>query len=563
MPELVASNSTGSYAGNAHWADQLRTLEELVARFGLEALRPTLSACRDLAQRGAPIDVAVLGQFKSGKSSLLNAVLGAELLPVGVLPLTAVVTRVSGGHALIARVARLDGAAMEVPISALPEYATEMGNPGNVRGVAMVDIHTPALADLPGLRLVDTPGLGSVHAHNTQSTLDWLPRVALAIVAVSVERPLSAEDRRLIQSLRPLASRVVVVLTKTDLVSEVELEQVRSFVAAEIREALGLLPGAEPLIVPFSVRRDRDAHVAALRERVLAPISRNAEVERDAALGHKLTHLARATREYLQVALIAAERVGKDRDALRAAVVDETVRESIIAEELVLAAGSVSATARPSFEKALAEHAEPISRRIVASLGEMSTWRGHLAKQVAQYRSFTSARMTDELTALEPRATATSAALISEAEMRLRRIAIAFRDRLGRNVSRSLGVSLSPVAWEMPSMRIAAPSIAMSSTFMTHWDLLWWMLPMPLIGGIFRWHCRRKVPWDVWVNLQRYAGGWAETTARAIEATKEQALAWTRAERQTLQAVLSASDEDVAVIRQAIARLERGEIAPK
>jgi GTP-binding protein EngB required for normal cell division len=571
-------------------ARAMAVLGEVVRRHGLAALAPTLAACEGLARTDAPpppLDVAVLGQFKSGKSSLLNALLGgatgagsavlgdggADLLPVGVLPVTAVVTRLCGGEALRATVTRLDGSVVEVPVSAVAEYVSEAGNPDNIKGVAAVDIHTPALAGeggLPGLRLVDTPGLGSVHAHNTRSTMDWLPSVALAIVAISVERPLSEEDRRLIETLRPLASRVVIALTKADLVTDAELEQVRGFVAAEIRETLGLPAGAEPVIVPFSVRKGREKHIAALREGVLAPIAQNAGAERAAALKHKLTHLTRAAREYLHVALKAAEKVGMERDALLAAVLDESVKESVIAKELSLAAQSVIDAARPAFEKVLTPHCGAVEARVVASLGEMKTWRGHLGKQAERYREFLRERMIAEMTPLETEAAPVAAKLLEDAQLRFRRIAEAFRDRLSRSVSAALGVTLSPVAWEPPRVRVIAPPVAIGQTFMTHWDLFWWLLPMPVIGGLFRWHCRKKVPWEVWINMHRLiggAGGWVGATADAIEAVQKQAAAWVHAEIATLKAMLSkcggAGDEaaDVGAVRAAIAELDAVEAA--
>jgi GTP-binding protein EngB required for normal cell division len=541
----------------------LAMLAKAVRRHGLAALVPTLAACEDLAGAESPLDVAVLGQFKSGKSSLLNALLGgatgaggADLLPVGVLPVTAVVTRLCGGEVVRATVTRLDGSVVEVPVSAVAEYVSEAGNPNNIKGVAAVDIVAPALVNLPGLRLVDTPGLGSVHTHNTRSTMDWLPSVALAIVAISVERPLSEEDRRLIQTLRPLASRVVVVLTKADLITDAELEQVRGFVAAEIRETLGLPVGAEPVIVPFSVRKDHEKCVAALREGVLAPIAQNAGAERAAALKHKLTHLTRAAREYLQVALKAAEKVGQERETLLAAVLDESVKESVIAKELAVAAESVIGTARPAFEKALTKHSGAVEARVVASLGEMKTWRGHLGKQAERFQEFLRERMIAEMTPLEADAAPIAAKLLQDAELRFRRIAEAFRDRLSRNVSAALGVTLSPVAWEPPRVRVVAPPVAIGQTFMTHWDLFWWLLPMPVIGGLFRWHCRGKVPWEVWINMNRLAGGWFEAAADAIEAVQKQAAAWVHAEIGTLTTMLSKSSDEAAAIRASIAEID-------
>ena len=85
-------------------AEALSLLASTVSRIGLDALKTTLAVCEALAGGGALLDVAVLGQFKSGKSSLLNALIGADLLPVGVLPVTAVITRVAAGPAVTARV---------------------------------------------------------------------------------------------------------------------------------------------------------------------------------------------------------------------------------------------------------------------------------------------------------------------------------------------------------------------------------------------------------------------------------------------------------------------------
>ncbi len=77
----------------------------MIRRFGLTSLLPSLQACESLSGGESPLDVAVLGQFKSGKSSLLNAVLGEAVFPVGALPVTAVVTRVAGGSERTVRVA--------------------------------------------------------------------------------------------------------------------------------------------------------------------------------------------------------------------------------------------------------------------------------------------------------------------------------------------------------------------------------------------------------------------------------------------------------------------------
>src|SRR5262245_3728675 len=161
---------------------RLAVLADLVGQYGLAVLDPLRQACEELSADEPPLDVAVLGQFKSGKSSLLNTVLGEAVFPVGALPVTAVITCASAGQEQLVRVTHQDGSVEEVMVARIAEFVTEAGNSGNRRQVAVVDVFTPALGDWPGVRLVDTPGLGSVYAHNTAATQAWMPYVAVALV---------------------------------------------------------------------------------------------------------------------------------------------------------------------------------------------------------------------------------------------------------------------------------------------------------------------------------------------------------------------------------------------
>lgn len=88
--------------------------------------------------------LAVLGQFKRGKSTLLNALLGESFLPTGVVPLTAIPTLIEYGPECTVRVLFQDGRTECVSVDALDAYVTETGNPENARGVATVEVEHPA-----------------------------------------------------------------------------------------------------------------------------------------------------------------------------------------------------------------------------------------------------------------------------------------------------------------------------------------------------------------------------------------------------------------------------------
>jgi hypothetical protein len=93
--------------------------------------------------------LAVVGQFKRGKSSLMNAIIGRELLPAGVLPVTSAITILKYGPVEKLTIQR-DGAIFpeHPPADSLATYVTEQGNPGNRRKVKDVILEEP----LPFLR---------------------------------------------------------------------------------------------------------------------------------------------------------------------------------------------------------------------------------------------------------------------------------------------------------------------------------------------------------------------------------------------------------------------------
>jgi GTP-binding protein EngB required for normal cell division len=532
--------------------DQLTEAADIVRRFSLTALQRTVRACEELSAEGF-IDLAVLGQFKSGKSSLLNAILGEAVFPVGAVPVTAVITRAANASQKAVRVTYLDGTVEEIAPDRIAEFVSEAKNPGNIRRAAVVDVFTRALGDYVGVRLVDTPGLGSVFTHNTEATRAWMPNMAAVLVAVSVERPLSDEDRRLVAEARPSAPRVVVVLTKVDLLTDHELHEVMEFVQRALHEAFGEAVS----VLPFSVRVEAERWLGQLRETVLKPIARNVPEERRAALALKTSTLLHACHGYLTVGLQAAERIDAKREQLRNAVFTEAVQIGVIRQELRLAEEHMRGETRPAFtDFFLAKRGELDRRMRDALAAELRTWRGHLAKQARRYESWMAERLTAELTPISKEAAPLAADLLQKAEQRFRRIVEAFRDRLSKNIRDAMGITLSPLAWEVKRPELAVVPVALSQTFMTPWELLWWLLPMALVGGLFRRHVLGRVSWEVEKNLTRLVGDWTETVEKALVDLRSQAAAWVDAELATLDRLLSQQQAEAPAFRTALQRLE-------
>jgi hypothetical protein len=166
--------------------------------------------------------VACIGQFKRGKSTLINALIGEPVLPVGFIPVTAVPTVIRYGARKKARIQFRDGAWQEIAASDLEQYVSEEHNPENAKGVGGAEVFVPSALLSTGMCLVDTPGLGSVFAANTAATQAFIPHIDAALVVVGADPPLAGEELALVEAVGRQVQNLILVLNKADRATEAE-----------------------------------------------------------------------------------------------------------------------------------------------------------------------------------------------------------------------------------------------------------------------------------------------------------------------------------------------------
>jgi ribosome biogenesis GTPase A len=220
-------------------------ISETLARIGALAKELDVAAvardAEELRQRSEEgrFFLACLGQFKRGKSTLINALVGRAILPVGVVPVTAVVTVLRYGETPSARVRSATGEWSTIALDALTSYVSEAENPENVKAITGVEVFLPSALLRSGMCLVDTPGVGSVFLGNTEATTAFVPQIDAVLLVIGADPPLSGAELDLIRTVWTSIDEQVVVLNKADRLTREEIDEGRTFAESVLKKLLG------------------------------------------------------------------------------------------------------------------------------------------------------------------------------------------------------------------------------------------------------------------------------------------------------------------------------------
>jgi GTP-binding protein EngB required for normal cell division len=283
---------------------ELEELSRIISDYGLVDLRPALALILERATEET-FEVAVVGRVSSGKSSLLNALIGSHVLPTGVLPVTAFPTRLRRGPAARLRVTTTSADAHTTSVEEITEFVTEAKNPGNVKRLTRLVVEFPSDRLPEGVTFVDTPGLGSLASSGALQTFAYLPRCDHATFLLDATAPVTEDDLALLAFLRQAEITTSILLSKADLLKAPDLATVREYVSRQVASrtggkvpvrAISTAPGFESLIEDW------------IHEEVY-PLGRRARGRVHEGMIRKADHLRR------QAASALAHRLGAQRGA--------------------------------------------------------------------------------------------------------------------------------------------------------------------------------------------------------------------------------------------------------
>ncbi|MGN6565641.1 MAG: dynamin family protein, partial [Thermomicrobiales bacterium] len=209
-------------------ADERAVLDRLLERMSeFGASRDELTLLRQAVQGlGELFLLVIVGEFNSGKSAFINALLGDPVMEEGVTPTTAAINLLRFG----------------------PTHTTTTGAEGIIE-------HTYPARFLRDISIVDTPGTNAIIREHEAIAQGFVPRSDLILFVTSADRPFTESERAFMQEIREWGKKIVIILNKVDLLDERGLAQVEQF----IRDSMTRTLGVTPVIFPIAAKQAQRA----------------------------------------------------------------------------------------------------------------------------------------------------------------------------------------------------------------------------------------------------------------------------------------------------------------
>ena len=280
---------------------RLEEIARIAKTHSLTELRPAIDALAERLRRD-DLEIAAFGRVNAGKSSLLNAFLGHDILPIGMTPATAVDVHVVYASETWCFATFADAAPEKFVAGRLAEFAAEHFNPSNARHVTRlrVEIPAPRLAD--NVTLVDTPGIASDGLGTRAFIAEFAPRCDIGLVLIDAAAGLSLDEAALVSALRRAGSVPLVVLTKAERLPAEE----RFAVHGMLERGLSAMTGFDvPVYFASTTSPDPSLRNDWL-DRGLAPLLARRNALHDWSLERKLACLRGAAIEAIERRLLLA-----------------------------------------------------------------------------------------------------------------------------------------------------------------------------------------------------------------------------------------------------------------
>lgn len=461
------------------------------------------------------IDVAVVGQFKAGKSSFINSLLGEAVIPTGFLPVTSVITRVRYGKHLEVILMHQGGQSETIPPEKLIEFCSEQFNPGNKRKIEVIDVYHPALKDLSKIRLVDTPGLGSISEETTQVTTRWLTEASFALLIISSERPLSAADLAVVEQLKKICPRISLLITKIDLVPSQEHTRLMEY----IRKGISAFSTDYPIqILGYSVFNHMTDYRELVLQQIIRPMQEQFDDEKATVCVHKLSGLSRDCLQYTEIVLRNQEKFKNDEKQLLGVVKEIEKNKEHYKTGLRYTTTAFKGEVRGMLEKAIIPFRDDMTHSLFNLFeAEMSLQKGMLYQATSWFEKWIIDSIRSSVDQTYPETLRQVDTFLADKAGFYTLFVKSFQQAYKQFILElySMEIRIEPV--KVAPVQIGNPDISVYRIFDSHLDLFFFYFPVVLIKPLLRRNFMKQIEYEVEKNLRRHISILTEKVLKIID----------------------------------------------
>jgi len=531
-------------------ANKLQKLKNICDKYSINSVLPQIKVCNKMLSEET-IRIAILGKFKAGKTSILNTIIGKDLLPVGVIPVTGIITELFYSEKEKAIVNFLNGDKKEIDVNSAKDYISEEFNPSNYRKVETVEIGLPSLYLYKNLRFVDTPGLESALSHNTETSLKWIPNTGIAIIAISIDSPLSDRDIALIEEIQGHTPSIFILLTKIDRLTNREVEQVVNYIKNKIEDKFKPIP-----VFTFSIKEDYKKLREDFFNSVFLQFTKNLISHKENILKYKIQSIENQILEYLLSAGAAASKSEKERGKLRELARSQKMRFETLKKDFKAIFERTLNSARAEIENIILLHQKIMEQELKELLFKKLSVPMNLKEMSETYRKEVKNFFNTKTLIIFDNEKHHLERINKEAAENFILMANDFTARLSIEAEKALGIKLTPNKFEMEFEKSLLPDVRVSQSFDSHLDLIWFLIPTSIFRKLFIKHFIKKASFETEKNLTRIAMKLTEIFQNRTEKIMNEAIEYAKNIQNTIENALLSSPEKINEIQKDIEDLK-------
>ena len=241
-------------------ATAIRNVVTIAGRVGAKSLGTRISSEVVDKLEADRFHLVVVGEFNHGKTTFVNALLGAEVLPVGVTPTTAVIHHLEYAAQPRAELVRDSGERQPMAFEEVRKFAVgqEKGSEAVANEVNRLEVFYPAEILRERIVLVDTPGVNDLSLQRADITYSYIPRSDAVLFLLDAGQPLKESERVFLNEklLGQSRDKIIFVVTKRDIWSSEEEVEALAYIRSELAKLV-----RSPVVFPVCARKALDGHV--------------------------------------------------------------------------------------------------------------------------------------------------------------------------------------------------------------------------------------------------------------------------------------------------------------